>query len=61
MFPEGSIRQKHISEFSLVVSAFAPCLGGPGSIPDRVKPKISKLLVEAPLSNARHIKGSSTQ
>ena len=30
-----------VTNYCGVVRAFAPCLGGPGSIADRVKPKIS--------------------
>ena len=42
---------------SLVVRVFAQCLGDPGSIPET---KDFKWVVEAPFSNARYIKGSST-
>ena len=33
----------------------------PGSIPVRVKPKISNWYLKLPCQNARHIKGSLTQ
>ena len=44
---------------NLVRRAFAPCLAGPGYDSRPSQTKDFKLVVEAPLPNARHIKGSS--
>ena len=43
----------------IFAGTFAPCLGGPWF--DSRQTKDSKLIVEAPLSNAQHIHRSSTQ
>ena len=41
--------------------AFAPCLGGTGFDSRPSQTKDFKLVVESPLSNAQHIKGSPMQ
>ena len=45
---------------SLVVRAFDPCLGDPGSIPAESNQRFQMGSCIAPLSSARHIKGSSS-